>query len=127
MTSVRFAIVGCGLIGQKRAAAIARLGQSTVVAVDRAKDRAVASASRSARVRRPVRAASRRPISMRSSSPRRMRTFNDCHSLPAGWQACAREKLAGRNLAQVSAVAKAADTAGRVAKVDITTVSIQRC
>jgi predicted dehydrogenase len=38
---MRFAIVGCGFIGKKRAAAIAKLGHVTVLAVDRLKDRGV--------------------------------------------------------------------------------------
>src|ERR1700737_930466 len=44
---MRFAIVGGGPIGQKRAAAIARLGHQTVLAVDFAKERASEISSRS--------------------------------------------------------------------------------
>ena len=38
---MRFAIVGCGLIGQKRAAAIAKLGHQTILAVDPSRNRAL--------------------------------------------------------------------------------------
>src|SRR5271166_2918119 len=38
-SDMRFAIVGCGLIGQKRAAAIARLGHQTALAVDLSEER----------------------------------------------------------------------------------------
>ena len=41
MSDVRFAIVGCGLIGQKRSAAISRLGHRTMLAIDRSRARAV--------------------------------------------------------------------------------------
>ena len=119
MTSVRFAIVGCGLIGQKRAAAIARLGQSTVVAVDRAKDRAVALAepfgARSATdFRAATEAADIDAVVVATPHAELSTIATAC--LQAGKHVLV-EKPAGRNLAQVSAVAKAADTAGRVAKV----------
>ena len=38
---MRFGIVGCGLIGQKRAAAISKLGHRATLAVDRSRHRAV--------------------------------------------------------------------------------------
>jgi predicted dehydrogenase len=116
---MRFAIVGCGLIGQKRAEAIARLGHQTVLAVDRAKDRAVALAE---------------PIGARSATDFRVATqaadidavvVATPHSeLSMIATACLEtgkhvlvEKPGGRAFAEVSAVAKAADTAGRIVKV----------
>jgi predicted dehydrogenase len=119
MTSVRFAIVGCGLIGQKRAAAIARLGQSTVVAVDRAEDRAVALAelfgARSATdFRAATEAADIDAVVVATRHAELSTIATAC--LQAGKHVLV-EKPAGRNLAEVSAVAKAADTAGRIVKV----------
>jgi predicted dehydrogenase len=119
MSSVRFAIVGCGLIGQKRAAAIARLGQPTVVAVDRAKDRAVALAepfgARSASdFRAATEAADIDAVVVATPHAELSTIATSC--LQAGKHVLV-EKPAGRNLAEVSAVAKAADTAGRVVKV----------
>jgi predicted dehydrogenase len=119
MISVRFAIVGCGLIGQKRAAAIARLGQSTVVAVDRANDRAVALAAPfGARSATDFRAATEAVDidAVVVATPHAELSTIATACLQAGKHVLV-EKPAGRNLAQVSAVAKAAETAGRVAKV----------
>src|SRR5215469_9894397 len=119
MSNMRFAIVGCGVIGQKRAAAIARLGHRTILAVDRAKDRAVALAE---------------PFGARSATDFHVATeATDIDAIVVATPhaelstiatACLEtgkhvlvEKPAGRNLAEVSAVAKAADSAGRIAKV----------
>ena len=116
---MRLAIVGCGVIGQKRAAAIARLGHRTVLAVDRAKDRAVALAE---------------PFGARSATDFHVATeATDIDAVVVATPhaelstiatACLEtgkhvlvEKPAGRNLAEVSAVAKAADTAARIVKV----------
>jgi predicted dehydrogenase len=119
MTSVRFAIIGCGLIGQKRAAAIARLGQSTVVAVDRAKDRAVALAepfgARSATdFRAATEAADIDAVVVATPHAELSTIATAC--LQAGKHVLV-EKPAGRNLAEVSAIAEAADTTGRIVKV----------
>src|ERR1700730_1067801 len=119
MSSVRFAIVGCGLIGQKRAAAIARLGQSTVVAGDRANARAVALAvpfgARSATDFRAATEAADIDAVVVATPHAELSTISTA-CLHAGKHVLV-EKPAGRNLAQVSAVAKAAGAAGRVAKV----------
>jgi predicted dehydrogenase len=119
MNKVRFAIVGCGLIGQKRAAAIARLGHSTVLAVDRANDRAIALAepfgARSASdVRAAVEAADVDAVVV--ATPHAELSGIAAACLRNGKHAIV-EKPGGRNLAEVSAVAKAASAAGRVAKV----------
>jgi predicted dehydrogenase len=119
VTSVRFAIIGCGLIGQKRAAAIARLGQSTVVAVDRAKDRAVALAepfgARSATdFRAATEAADIDAVVVATPHAELSTIATAC--LQAGKHVLV-EKPAGRNLAEVSAIAEAADIAGRIVKV----------
>jgi predicted dehydrogenase len=116
---MRFAIVGCGFIGKKRAAAIARLGHVTVLAVDHSKDRGVTLAE---------------PLGARSAADFRAAVEADDvdavvvatpHAeLSAIATACLEtgkhvlvEKPGGRNLAEVSAVVKAAVVAGRVAKV----------
>lgn len=119
MSKMRFAIVGCGFIGQKRAAGIAKLGHLTVLTVDRSKDRATSLAE---------------PLSARSAADFRAAVEADDvdavvvatpHAeLSAIATACLEtgkhvlvEKPGGRNLAEVSAVAKAAVAARRVAKV----------
>jgi predicted dehydrogenase len=119
MTSLRFAIVGCGFIGQKRAAAIARLGQSTVVAVDRAKDRAVALAEPfGARSTTDFHAATEAADidAVVVATPHAELSTIATACLQAGKHVLV-EKPAGRNLAEVSALAKAAETAGRIVKV----------
>jgi predicted dehydrogenase len=116
---MRFAIVGCGLIGQKRAAAIARLGHLTVLAVDRSPNRAVALAE-------PLgaRTASDFCAALDAADVDAVVVATPHAELSAIATACLQggkhvlvEKPGGRNLAEVSAVAKAADAAGRVAKV----------
>lgn len=116
---MRFAIVGCGLIGQKRAEAIARLGHRTVLAVDRTKARAVALAERfGARSATSFRAATEADNidAVVVATPHAELSMIATACLEAGRHVLV-EKPAGRNLAEVSAVAKAADTAGRIAKV----------
>jgi predicted dehydrogenase len=116
---MRFAIVGCGLIGQKRAAAIARLGHRTVLAVDHAKDRAVALAGPlDARPATDFRAATEAADvdAVVVATPHAELSAIATACLETGKHALV-EKPAGRNLAEVSAVAKAADAAGRIAKV----------
>src|SRR5215472_5131611 len=116
---MRFAIIGCGLIGQKRSEAIARLGHRTVLAIDRAEDRAIALAERfSARSATDFRAATEAAdldaVVVATPHAELSRIAAAC--LEAGKHVLV-EKPAGRNLAEVSAVAKAADTAGRIVKV----------
>jgi predicted dehydrogenase len=116
---MRFAIVGCGLIGQKRAAAIARLGHRTVQAVDRAKDRAVAlAAPLGARPATDLRAATEAADvdAVVVATPHAELSAIATACLETGKHVLV-EKPAGRNLAEVSAVAKAAETARRVVKV----------
>src|SRR5437899_3070756 len=119
MSNMRFAIVGCGLIGQKRAAAIGRLGHLTVLAVDRSQDRAVALAQ-------PLgaRSASDFCAALEAPDVDAVVVATPHAELSAIATACLQggkhvlvEKPGGRNLAEVSAVAKAADATGRVAKV----------
>jgi predicted dehydrogenase len=119
MNKMRFAIVGCGLIGQKRAGAIARLGHTTVLAVDRVKDRAIAlaepfGARSSGDVRAAVEAADVDAVVV--ATPHADLSWIAEACLHNGKHALV-EKPGGRNLAEVSAVAKAAFAAGRVAKV----------
>ena len=119
MNSMRFAIVGCGLIGQKRAEAIARLGHRMVLAVDRAKDRAAALAEPfGARPASDFRAATEAADidAIVVATPHAELSAIATACLAAGKHVLV-EKPAGRDLAEVSAVAKAADSAGRIVKV----------
>ena len=116
---MRFAIVGCGLIGQKRAAAIARLGHQTVLAVDFAKERAAEISSRFG-----ARAASDFRVAADAADIDAVMIATPHAELSAIATACLCtgkhvlvEKPGGRNLAEVRAVAEAAAVAGRVAKV----------
>ena len=116
---MRFAIVGCGLIGQKRAAAISRLGHMTILAVDRSRDRAGALAesfgARSATdFRAAVEAADIDAVVVATPHAELSAIATAC--LDAGKHVLV-EKPGGRNLAEVSAVTEAANAAGRVAKV----------
>jgi predicted dehydrogenase len=116
---MRFAIVGCGLIGQKRAEAITRLGHRTILAVDRAEDRGVALAepigARSATdFRVATEASDIDAVVVATPHAELSRIATAC--LEAGKHVLV-EKPAGRNLAEVSAVAKAADSADRIVKV----------
>jgi predicted dehydrogenase len=116
---MRFGIVGCGLIGQKRAAAISKLGHRTILAVDCSKDRAVELAdplrARSATdFRAAVDAADIDAVVVATPHAELSAIAKAC--LDAGKHVLV-EKPGGRNLAEVSAVRKAADDAGRVAKV----------
>jgi predicted dehydrogenase len=116
---MRFAIVGCGLIGQKRAAAIAQLGHQTVLAVDVVKQLADEISSRSgARAAFDFRVAAETAdvdavvIATPHAELSAIATaclYSDKHALV--------EKPGGRNLAEVRAVAEAAAVSGRVAKV----------
>jgi len=116
---MRFALVGCGLIGQKRAEAIARLGHRTILAVDRTKDRAVALAepfgARSA-IDFHAAAEATDVDAVVVATPHAELSTIATACLKAGKHVLV-EKPAGRNLAEVAAVAKAADTAGRTVKV----------
>jgi predicted dehydrogenase len=119
MSKLRFAIVGCGLIGRKRAEAIARLGHRMVLAVDRAKDCAVAlaepfGAHQATDFRAATEAAEIDAVVV--ATPHAELSTIARASLETGKHVLV-EKPAGRNLAEVSAVAKAADTAGRIVKV----------
>jgi predicted dehydrogenase len=119
MSKMRFAIVGCGFVGKKRAAAIARLGHLMVLAVDRSKDRAISLAeSLGARAAADFRAA------VEADDVDAVVVATPHAELSAIATACLEtgkhvlvEKPGGRNLAEVSAVVKAAVAAGRVAKV----------
>ena len=116
---MRFAIVGCGLIGWKRAAAISRLGHPMVLAVDHSRDRAVKIAA---------------PFNARAATDfKAVVEATDIDVVVVAtphWQlseiatACLYrskhvlvEKPGGCNLAEVSAVKDAADATGHVAKV----------
>jgi predicted dehydrogenase len=116
---MRFAIVGCGLIGQRRAAAIAGLGHLTTLAVDLSKERAVEVAERwgarsSTDFRAAVEAADLDAVVIATSHAELAAIAVAC--LEAGKHALV-EKPGGRNLAEVRAVADAAAATGRVAKV----------
>jgi predicted dehydrogenase len=119
MSDMRFAIVGCGLIGQKRAAAISRLGHLTTLAVDRSRDRAVelaepTGARAATDFRAAVEAADIDAVVV--ATPHAELSAIAIACLDAGKHVLV-EKPGGRNLAEVSAVSKAADAAGRVAKI----------
>ena len=116
---MRFAIVGCGLIGQKRAAAISKLGYLTALAVDCSRERAVEFAAplgaRSATdFHAAVEAADIDAVVV--ATPHAELSAIAVACLHAGKHVLV-EKPGGRSLAEVSKVAKAADAAGRVAKV----------
>src|ERR1700737_640139 len=116
---MRFASVGCGVIGRKRAAAISRLGHMTILAVDRSRDRAGELAepfgARSATdFRAAVEAADIDAVVVATPHAELSAIATAC--LDAGKHVLV-EKPGGRNLAEVSAVTKAAEAAGRVAKV----------
>jgi len=116
---MRFAIVGCGLIGQKRAAAISRLGHLMVLAVDRKIDRAVEIAgtfgARAATdFNAAVEAADIDVVVV--ATPHRKLSEIATACLYSGKHVLV-EKPGGRNLAEVTAVKDAADATGRVAKV----------
>src|SRR5437764_14777702 len=119
MSKTGCAIVGWGLIGQTRAAAIARLDHLTVLTVDRSKDRAISLAepfgARSASdFRTAIEAADVEAVVVATPHAELSAIASAC--LDAGKHALV-EKPGGRNLAEVSAVVKAAVAAGRVAKV----------
>jgi predicted dehydrogenase len=116
---MRFAIVGCGLIGQKRAAAIAQLGHQTVLAVDVVKQLAGEISSRSG-----ARAAFDFRVAAEAADVDAVVIATPHAELSAIATACLYadkhvlvEKPGGRNLAEVRAVAEAAAISGRVAKV----------
>jgi predicted dehydrogenase len=116
---MRFAIVGCGLIGQKRAAAIAQLGHQTVLAVDVEKKLADEISSRSG-----ARAAFDFRVAAESADVDAVVIATPHAELSAIATTCLYadkhvlvEKPGGRNLAEVRAVAEAAAVSGRVAKV----------
>ena len=116
---MRFAIVGCGFIGLKRAAAISKLGHMTILAVDRSGDRAAELAesfgARSAiDFRAAVEAADIDAVVV--ATPHAELSAIAAACLHAGKHVLV-EKPGGRNLAEVSAVTEAADAAARVAKV----------
>jgi predicted dehydrogenase len=116
---MRFAIVGCGLIGQKRAAAIARLGHQTVLAVDFSQERAAEISRRSgARSASDFRTAAEAADidAVVIATPHAELSAIATACLHAGKHVLV-EKPGGRNLAEVRAVAKEAAAAGRVAKV----------
>lgn len=119
MSDMQFAIVGCGFIGQKRAAAISRLGHRTILAVDRSRDRALelaesCGARAATDLRVAVEAADIDAVVIATPHAELSAIATAC--LDAGKHVLV-EKPGGRDLAEVSAVSKAADTAGRVAKV----------
>ena len=116
---MRFAVVGCGAVGQKRAAAISRLGHVVVLAVDHKEDRAVeigrTFAARTATdFRAAAEAADVEAVVVATPHEKHAEIATAC--LHAGKHVLV-EKPGGRNLAEVSAVKEAADAAGRMAKV----------
>jgi predicted dehydrogenase len=119
MDDMRFAIVGCGLIGQKRAAAIAQLGHLTTLTVDLSKARAAEvaghSGARSATdFRVAVEAADIDAVVIATSHAELSEIAVAC--LEAGKHVLV-EKPGGRNLAEVRAIADAAAATGQVAKI----------
>lgn len=119
MSDTRFAIIGCGRTGQKRAAAISKLGYPTGLVVDHARRRAVELAE-------PLgaRAATDFGAVVEATDIDAVVIATPHAELSAIATACLKagkhvlvEKPGGRNLAEVSAVRDAADAAARVAKV----------
>jgi predicted dehydrogenase len=116
---MRFAIVGCGLIGQKRAAAIASLGHQTILAVDCSRDSAVKLAERLGARSATDFGAAVEAVDIDAvvvATPHAELSAIATACLDAGKHVLV-EKPGGRNLAEVSAVTEAAAAAGRVAKV----------
>ena len=116
---MRIAIIGCGLIGQKRAVAAQAMGAKISWAVDTTIERAEAVASRfGARPDTDWRTA----IAAEDTDVVFVATSHDnlsaiaCAALGAGKHVLL-EKPGGRNLADVLAVRDAARAAGRIAKV----------
>jgi predicted dehydrogenase len=119
MSEMRFAIVGCGVIGQKRAAAISRLGHQTILAVDHSRDHASKLAEAfGARTATDFRAAVEAGDvdAVVVATPHAELSAIAIACLYAGKHVLV-EKPGGRNLAEVSAVSEAGVTAGRVVKV----------
>ena len=116
---MRFAIVGCGLIGRKRAAAISRLGHPMVLAVDHSRDRAVKIAApfnaRAATDFKAVVEATDIDVVV-VATPHWQLSEIATACLFSGKHVLV-EKPGGRNLTEVSAVKDAADVTGHVAKV----------
>jgi predicted dehydrogenase len=116
---MRFAIIGCGLTGRKRAAAIARLGHQTLLAVDSLQDRAAEiNKGSGARVASDFRVAAEAADidAVVIATPHAALSAIATACLHAGKHVLV-EKPGGRNLAEVRVVAEAAAVAGRVAKV----------
>jgi predicted dehydrogenase len=118
-SDMRFAIVGCGLVGQKRAAAIARLGHQTALVVDLSRERAAEAAGRlgarsACDFRTAVEADDLDAVVVATPHAELAAIATAC--LHAGKHVLV-EKPGGRNLAEVRAVAEAAAVSGRVAKV----------
>jgi predicted dehydrogenase len=116
---MRFAVVGCGVVGLKRAAAISRLGHVMVLAVDRKRDRAVEigetfGARAATDFKAAVEAADVDAVVVATPHWRLSEVATRC--LYGGKHVLV-EKPGGRNLADVSAVAAAAASSGRIAKV----------
>jgi predicted dehydrogenase len=116
---MRFAIVGCGLVGQKRAAAISCLGHKTVLAVDTSRERAIKLAeSLGARsgvdFGAAVEAADVDAVVVATPHAALSAIATACLN---GGKHVLVEKPGGRNIAEVSAVIETAAAAGRVAKV----------
>jgi predicted dehydrogenase len=116
---MRFAIIGCGLVGRKRAAAIANLGHKTILAIDISRDRAVKlSEPLGARwgvdFRAAVEAADIDAVVVATPHAELSAIATAC--LNAGKHVLV-EKPGGRNIAEVSGVTEAAAAAKRVAKV----------
>jgi predicted dehydrogenase len=116
---MHFAVVGCGLVGQKRAAAISRLGHVMALVVDRKRDRAFEiggtfGARAATDFRAAVEAADVDAVVVATSHERLSEIATAC--LYAGKHVLV-EKPGGRNLSEVSAVSKAAGSVGRIAKV----------
>ena len=116
---MRFAIVGCGLIGQKRAAAISRLGHVTVLAIDTTRDRTVEiGGAFGARAATDYRAAAEAAdVDAVVVATPHWKLSEIATACLYGGKHVLVEKPGGRNLAELSAVRKAADSTGRVAKV----------
>jgi predicted dehydrogenase len=116
---MHFAVVGCGVVGRKRAAAISRLGHRVILVVDHNMDRAVEAGGMFG-----SRAATDFKVAAEAADVDAVvvATPHGSHSEIARACLCAGkhvlvEKPGGRNLAEVTAVKEAADSAGRIAKV----------
>ncbi|HLH12704.1 MAG TPA: Gfo/Idh/MocA family oxidoreductase [Methylovirgula sp.] len=115
---MRFAIIGCGFIGQKRAAAIGKLGHEIALAIDISEPRARELAERvNATAASDYRRAQDTDIDAAVIATSHAELSPIATALLSAGKHVLVEKPGGRNLTEVRAIAEAAKSAGRIAKI----------